>query len=78
MTTFFEFPQLRLMTVLCFGATLSFASISFSFDKELKLAFPNYFDLFEARLMDFIKALVEALGDTKLLGKAMELLRLFN
>ena len=47
-------------------------------DNELKLFFANYFDLFEARLMDFIKALFDAFGDTKLLGKAMELLRLLS
>jgi hypothetical protein len=57
---------------------LSLALISLSFDKELRLDFANYRDLFEARLIDFIKAFVDALGDTKLLGNAAELLRLLS
>jgi len=38
-----------------------------------------YFDLFEAKFIDFIKVWVDDLGDTKQLGNvAIELFKLFN
>lgn len=75
---FLGFAQLRLMMVFGFGRMLSLSWISFYLDKELKFGFTSYLDLFEARLIDFIIVWVDAFGDTKLLGKAIELLRLFS
>ena len=66
------------MTVFCFGMIFNLASTNLYLDLESKFPFPNYLDLFEAKFIDFIIACVDAFGDTKLLGNAIELFRLFN
>lgn len=56
----------------------SLLSTDLYFDCQSAITLTAYLDLFEARFIDLMKVCVDALGDTKLLGKAIELLRLLS
>ncbi len=75
----FWFPQLKFITAFCcLVGMFSLVSTDFYFDCQSAITLTTYLDLFEARFIDFMKVCVDALGDTKLLGKAIELLRLLT